>query len=477
LEAETQVSWAWVTVSHPSVVPGLVGNAIIHTTTQNDRTAIPLRSVYSDGLQTYVFVEEASTRSSAEYKKRNVKIGGRRLSSGGSANPIVEIVQGDLYPGDRVVVKGGHELSSLFFLGVLKLTEVDRKRLGIETVTATQQPIANAIPLAATITLPPENRSVASSQLAGTIHSHTLSPGKEVQAGEVLMEITSPEFYALQVDLLRTILDANLSRQRSRRLEDVSSDAVSRRVLLETVAKADQLEGRAESLKRQLVSLGLNADEVDAVAREKQILDHLPIRAAIDGRLVSWVGTLGETVVANQALIEIQNLSSLWIEAHVPTQLMDAVSMQSRGQASVLSNPDVHFPVAVARIGPIVSETTRTQRIWLTLDPNPKRERGETTSPLLTHRVGNLRDGMQLTVLLKSTAGPTGLVVPTNAVLRDGLRAFVFVQKPDDYVERRRVTTGRSDGEFIEIIDGVAAGEAVVSAGSRELQTAFASLR
>jgi hypothetical protein len=67
---------------------------------------------------------------------------------------LVEILQGDIYPGDRVVVKGGHELSSLFFLGVLKLNAVDRSRLGIETFTATHQSISNTVELAATVTLP-----------------------------------------------------------------------------------------------------------------------------------------------------------------------------------------------------------------------------------------------------------------------------------------------------------------------------------
>ncbi len=498
LESKTQVSWAWVTVSNPAVVPGMVGTAIIHTTTQSDRMAIPLRSIYSDGLQAYVFVEEASTRSSAEYKKRNVIIGNRKLAPPDiSSKPsrtlsqalagtptrdsdnlsttvggdFVEVIQGDLYPGDRVVVKGGHELSSLFFLGVLKLSKEDRKRLGIETTTTTYQPMANAIPLAASVTLPPENRSVASSQLAGTIHSHNVSPGKQIRAGEVLMEIASPEFYSLQLDLLKTILDATLSRQRVQRLQEISSDAFSRRVLLETTAKADQLEGRAESIKRQLMSLGLTSAEIDSISHEKQIVNFLPVRAAIDGRLVSWVGTLGETVVANQSLVEIQNLNSVWIEAHVPTQLRHLVSVESLGQASVLSNPTIHFPVRVTRIGPIVSQTTRTQSIWLMPISS------QTRDPNSTQHVENLRDGMQLTVLLKSNAGPSSLVVPAEAVLRDGLHTFVFVQKTDDYVERRRVTVGRSDGEFIEIINGVVAGEAVVSAGGRDLQTAFASLR
>ncbi len=479
LDPKTKVGWAWVTVASPNVVPGLVGNAVIHASSDKDRIAIPLNSVFSDGLQTYVFVEEASTRSSAEYKKRNVTVGYRKLSQKGSANSFIEVTQGDVYPGDRVVVKGGHELSSLFFLGVLKLSQEDRKRLGIKTATATHRQIADAIPLSANVTLPPENRSVASSQLAGTIHSHTLSPGKVVRSGDLLMEIASPEFYTLQLELLKTTLDADLARQRARRLQEIGGEAISRRVLLETAAKAEQLDGRTESLKRQLVSLGLNSIEVESIAREKQIIDFLPIRAAIDGQLVSWVGTLGETVVANQALVEIQNLNSIWIEAHLPTQLRSQISIESRGQASVLSNDNVRFPVHVNRIGPIVSETTRTQRIWLLPDLNATSmfQEGGRDRALPKQQIGMLRDGTQLTVLIKSTDGPSALVVPSEAVLRDGLNAFVFVQKADDYIDRRRVSLGRADGEFIEISSGVVAGEAVVSAGGRELQTAFASLR
>ena len=415
-------------------------------------------------------------------------------------------MQGDVYPGDRVVVKGGHELSSLFFLGILKLSDEDRKRLGIVPTIATYRPIATAIELAATVTLPPENRFIASSQLAGTIHSHTLSPGKEIRAGELLMEIASPEFYALQLDLLRTSLDANLSRLRARRLEQLSGEAVSRRVLLETLSQADQLEGRVESLKQQLISVGLSDSEVDLIINNKKIYDFLPVRSQIDGRLITWAGTLGETVVANQALAEIQNLSSFWIEAYVPPELIASIPEDSHGQASVLANPEIYFPVTVSRIGPVVSETTRNQLIWLT----PEKGAGPTGVDLQETRSGSrvgfrrtakqtetvgefpyvksepfgegsnpfpIRDRMQLTVAIKTAEGQTGLVIPVTAVLRDGLHTFVFVQKPDDYVERRRVTIGRSDGEFIEVINGIIAGEAVVSTGGRELQTAFASLR
>jgi membrane fusion protein, heavy metal efflux system len=121
LDPQTQVSWAWVTVADPTIVPGLVGNATVSTSTQTERLTIPQRAVHSDGLQTYVFVEEASTKSSSEYRKKNVKLGKRRLAVENSSDPMIELFQGDIYPGDRVVIKRGHELSSFFSWEFLSL--------------------------------------------------------------------------------------------------------------------------------------------------------------------------------------------------------------------------------------------------------------------------------------------------------------------------------------------------------------------
>jgi RND family efflux transporter MFP subunit len=463
LQSKTKVAWAWLTVSDPLLVPGLVGHAVIHTSTQQKTLTVPTTAIFSDGLQNYVFVEEASTRTSAEYRKRNVTIGNRRLINATQSTESVEIIRGDVYPGDRIVVTGGHELSNLFFLGVLKLSESDRKRLGLVTSVASERSIADVVELPATAILPPENRSIVSSQLDGTIYSHSLSPGREVRVGELLLEIASPEFQTLQLDLLKTALDAELSHQRLLRLEQLKSDTLPRRTIAEIRAQADKSESRLESLKRQLSALGISPIEIDAMVKEKNIMNFLPVRAAIDGKITTWNGALGESVIANQSLVEIQNLDAMWIEAHVPSGLMGKIHVSSGGTASVLSNPEARFPVTVNRVSPIVSGSTRTQQIWLSFDePNADFQ---------------LRDGMAISVLLKLTSGHSGLAIPTTAVLRDGIRHYVFVQTANDYIERRRITIGRSDGEFIEVLDGVELGDRVISSGGQELQRAFASLR
>lgn len=463
MDPKSQVTWAWMTVSHTDVVPGMVGQATIYTSLQSDTLTVPQSAIFSDGLQSYVFVEEASTKTSAEYRKRVVKLGKRRLSTNHSLHPRVEIVQGDIFPGDRVVVVGGHELSSLFFLGVLKLSEADRERLGIATIKVGSKAIARTVDLPAVVSLPPESRNVVSSQLDGTIRSHNLSPGRDVSAGELLLEIASPEFYQLQLDLLMATMESTRLKSRAERLNEVKGDAVSMRVAIESLAQAEQWEIRSKSLQRQLETLGLSEREIETISREAKILDYLPVRAAIDGKIASSASTLGETVVANQPLVEVQNVDSIWIEAFVPNNSSGSVKIGSHGQATPLARPENPIPVVVTRTGPIIEDTTRTQRVWLA----PKAS--ETSLPL--------RAGMLLSVAVEVEPGDSVLAVPNSALIRDGLHIFVFVQKEQGYIERRRVTTGKSDGSWTEIISGVSEGEIVVSAGGRDLQTAYASLR
>ncbi len=119
--------------------------------------------------------------------------------------------------------------------------------------------------------------------------------------------------------------------------------------------------------------------------------------------------------------------------------------------------------MVLSRISPIVNESTRTQRIWLT--PDPKAE------------IPQVLSGALITVHLSVGDATSSLAIPSSAILRDGSSHFAFVQKSDGYIERRRVSIGRTDGEYTELKGGIVDGEIVVTVGARELQTAFASLR
>ena len=81
----------------------------------------------------------------------------------------------------------------------------------------------------------------------------------------------------------------------------------------------------------------------------------------------------------------------------------------------------------------------------------------------------------RLTITL-DRPGPI-LAVPSEALVQDVLRSYVFVRKPDETFERRLVEAGRADDRYVEIISGLEVGEVIAIRGASELQTAYASLR
>ncbi len=183
----------------------------------------------------------------------------------------------------------------------------------------------------------------------------------------------------------------------------------------------------------------------------------------MDGYLVRFQRNPWRDGSRNQSQAELQKLSEVWIEAQVPGQDIPLLSLEDAGFISVLSMPAVRFPASVTRVGPVVSPTTRTQRIWLTPNAVPD---GFV-----------LRAGMQLSVAMSVHERVTTLGVLLKLFCGMGMHAFVFVQKSDGYLERRRVTTGRTDGQWTEVRDGLSPGDEIVVAGGRELQTAYVSLR
>jgi multidrug efflux pump subunit AcrA (membrane-fusion protein) len=86
---------------------------------------------------------------------------------------------------------------------------------------------------------------------------------------------------------------------------------------------------------------------------------------------------------------------------------------------------------------------------------------------------GGLRDGMVVSIELRDASGASGLLAPRAALLRRGGQTEVFVveRSASGPIARvRRVRTGRVDGESIEILDGLAAGDEVIFDGHFALQ-------
>ena len=458
LDPQTHQGTAWAEIANsetgPRLLPGMNGQAEFILPGRAKGLSVPTASIFSDGAERYVFVEESSTQKISEYRKKPVVIGRQ-------TREVAEVISGDVFPGDRVVTRGGHELSSLFFLGILRLSPETAKSIGLKVEAVSEHSVERILRFDGALDVPPQRRTSASSQLAGTLRDIRVDRGQPVKAGDILAEIASLELQDIQLELLKAHLDGAMWRGTFTRLRD-AGDAVPRRSLLEMESRVKALETQFANIRQKLLTLGLSSPQIDEVVKTKRAVDALPVRAPMDGVVVHFDRVLGQVVRADEPLFDIHDLSQVWVQAFVGERDSSHIQVGQTTRIRLVAHPDFEAEGTVARLGPVVGADSRTQAAWIEFQKPP--------SVALQHNM------LARVTLTMERPTPT-LAIPLNAVVRDGLRNFVFVQKSDGTFDRRRVEVGRADDRFLEIKSGLSRGESVATSGVSQIQTAYSALR
>jgi multidrug efflux pump subunit AcrA (membrane-fusion protein) len=86
-----------------------------------------------------------------------------------------------------------------------------------------------------------------------------------------------------------------------------------------------------------------------------------------------------------------------------------------------------------------------------------------------------LRIGSRARVAMSTGVSRTGVLVPVAAVLDDDGRSLLYVQVEGELFEARRVTLGGRTGDRVLVLEGVRAGERVVTAEAFQVRLASLS--
>jgi RND family efflux transporter MFP subunit len=458
LDPATHLGSVWAELKNPSgieprVVPGMTGRAEVILPADKPRPTVPVSAVAREGVDRFVLVEEASAAGASEYRKKPVALGRR-------SGDRVEIVAGELFPGDRVVVRGAHELGGLFAPGVLRLGPEAERSIGLRVDAATAGTVDETVTLDAAVDLPPADRGSAASPLAGVIASVRTDRGKPVKAGDVLAEVVSPELLTFQLDLIRASLDLQLEADTLARIKDLQ--AVAKQRVWETEGRVTALKSQVDTLRRKLATVGFAVDAIDKVVGSKQVLSAVPVRSPISGVIVTFEKALGQAVAAQEVLFSVHDRSRPLVMAAVPERDLARVRVGQPVRVRLVSEPEVVLTGRVARSGRTVGTDSRSLAVWVELDAG--------NLPPLVH-------GQLASVTVVTETRPAGVSVPRGAVAGEPGAEVVFVRRPDGVFERRSVETGRADDRVVEIARGLAVGEPVAVRGVSELVTGFASLR
>jgi RND family efflux transporter MFP subunit len=462
LDPKTRQGTAWSELSNPPgqrprFLPGMYGQAEVILSAQEKKTTIPAAALISEGAERSVLVEEGP----GQYVRQHVVVG-RATAEG------VEVRSGQVFPGDRVVTVGSHELATLLVQGVLRLSPQAAQNIGLQVEPARRRAIGQVVQISGVVDLPPDRRALAAARLPGTIRRILVDRDERVRPGDVIAEISSVEFQALQLELLRSHLEYQLKDQTFQRLRRVAElGALPGRQFRDAESAYRASLQRRDSFRRRLEAVGISERQIQDVMESGKFVEALPVKAPIGGAVVHFFHAgLGHAIKAEEPLFEVHDVAHPLVRGFLSERQLPALRVGQPARIRLLADPSSVADATVVRSSQVFGDDDRTLSVWL----EPKRP------PTAEGRPAWLYGMPARSTLVLSESEPV-LAVPRQAVLREGMQAYLFVQKADGAFERRRVETGGGDDSFVAVTTGLREGEAVAVRGVLDLQTAFAALK
>lgn len=219
-------------------------------------------------------------------------------------------------------------------------------------------------------------------------------------------------------------------------------------------AEADLKAARAtyEAAVKRLEALG---DSPSAErARVGSANASYTVRAPLSGFVTKVNKSIGEQVAPGEAILEISNLNTVWIEAPIFERDLSRLAGNVSATFTTPAYPDHEFKGTVVDIGAVIDEQTRATKVIFQL-PNDGRA---------------LRLGMQAHVRLDAGEQITAMMIPREAVLEHEGKKIVYVLLSGEEFERREVTIGDELSGKVAVLSGLNKGERVVTQGAYQLK-------
>ncbi|MBS0396731.1 MAG: efflux RND transporter periplasmic adaptor subunit, partial [Proteobacteria bacterium] len=335
--------------------------------------------------------------------------------------------------------------------GTFRPTAQQLKTLSIEP--AATREIASVEVADGRIAVDPDRATPVYSPFTGRIVALRAAPGDVVARGANLATVEAAEFAQARGDLSTALAQERLTGtalERKRALYDSQGASLAD----VQQAEADRAAALAAlgAARNRLAILGLSRAEVEALEHDAGGDARAALRAPIGGVVVDRQAGPGQYVQAGSGapLFTIADTARVWVVGNVRESDAPAVR---RGQAVEVRVPAWPGRVFAARLASVAA----------TVDPATHRVavRAE-----LDNADGALKPEMLATLRIVTRSAAAAVAVPDGAVVYEGEQAHVWVVGDDGRIGLREVRTGsRADG-YVEVREGLRAGERVVTRGS-----------
>jgi len=305
------------------------------------------------------------------------------------------------------------------------------------------------------------------SPYAGRVTSLHARPGDFVQRGQPLFVVEATDTVQGLNDFitaLSTLNTANSKLKLAQIVEKRANDLYAGKAVplkdwqqAQADLAAAENDMRAavtalEAVRNRLRILGRTDEQITRFQETRQINADTPIPSPISGTVVQRKVGPGQYVNsgASDPVFVIGDLSSVWLMAFVRESDAAKVRVGQRLNFRVLAAPQRDYRAKVDYVAATFDPVSRRLLVRATID----------------NKDGLLKPEMFAGVTLYSDEGLETLGVPRRAVIYEGDAARVWIARDDGTIEQRHVKVGLTNGDMIQVIDGLTAGERVIVAGS-----------
>ena len=305
---------------------------------------------------------------------------------------------------------------------------------------------------------------------AGRVTRLMAKPGDMVERGQPLFYIEAADMVAAQNDFLTGLASINRAKSRVTITEIIEKQ---NRTLYESKAgalrdfqttTADLAQARAdlrtaesslEASRNRLTILGKTDAEITAFQEQGKISSETPIYAPLSGTVVQRKIGPGQYVSYTSTgvvdpVFTIGDLSTVWLVAYVRESEAPKLRAGQQVDFTVLAYPKTVFKAQVDHVAASLDPSIRRLVVRATID-NSK---------------GQFKPEMFTSVTVYTDEGDNSLGVPRDAVIYEAENARVWVARADKTVELRQIKTGVTRSGVIQVLQGLQAGEMVVTKGS-----------
>jgi membrane fusion protein, copper/silver efflux system len=313
--------------------------------------------------------------------------------------------------------------------GSVVLTSQQIRQLGVSFGTVALRPLSNEVRTVGAVVVNETRVAKVTPKFSGYVEKLYVNfVGQRVKRGEPLAAIFSPDLVAAEQELL-------VSARLSRTLGASTIPGVPGNT-------TDLLAAAKERLRLWDVS----DEQINAVLTSGSPMRTVPISAPVSGFVIDKKVVQGQSIQAGEELYTIADLSDVWVEAQLREEDAGRVALGATATLDFTSYPGRPFTGRVTYIDPMLGEQARTVKARITVSNTDAR----------------LKPGMYATVVLNSST-QSALTVPRSAVVQTGERALVFVDLGNGKLNAQTVKLGRTGGDYVEVLSGLASGQRVVT--------------